>query len=146
MLPSKHSATYELHSAIIGIENLFTVFFRVAVLHRFYCTILTNTYLGLSTIYLEKSNSNEILCFIICKESKCLRILVSSHFSLGNFAIAKRERVGCFTLIVSLLSHGCLYSESLLHGAMGWVSVIVAFDLERKKTKVYIILSCSLGS
>ena len=28
---------FYLHLAIIGLENLFLVFLRVAVLHRFYC-------------------------------------------------------------------------------------------------------------
>ena len=29
--------TFDLHQAIIGLENHFSVFFRVDVLHRFYC-------------------------------------------------------------------------------------------------------------
>ena len=29
--------TFDLHLAIIDLENQFSVFFRVAVLHRFYC-------------------------------------------------------------------------------------------------------------
>ena len=29
--------TFDLHKAIIGLENQFSVFLRVAVLHRFYC-------------------------------------------------------------------------------------------------------------
>ena len=29
--------TFDLHKAIIGLENKFVVFLRVAVLHRFYC-------------------------------------------------------------------------------------------------------------
>ena len=28
---------FDLHSAIIGLDNQFSVFMRVAVLHRFYC-------------------------------------------------------------------------------------------------------------
>ena len=31
--------TFDLHYAIIGLENKFLVFLRVAVLYRFYCTI-----------------------------------------------------------------------------------------------------------
>ena len=31
--------TFDLHSALIGLENQFVVFLRVAVLHRFYCTV-----------------------------------------------------------------------------------------------------------
>ena len=30
--------TFDLHSAITGIKNLFSIFLRVAVLHRFYCS------------------------------------------------------------------------------------------------------------
>ena len=33
--------TFDLHSLIIGLENLFVVFLRVAVLHRFYCIMLS---------------------------------------------------------------------------------------------------------
>ena len=33
-------ATFDLHKAIIGLENQFSVFFRVAVLHRFYCDFI----------------------------------------------------------------------------------------------------------
>ena len=29
--------TFDLHYAIIGLENHFSVFLRVAILHRFYC-------------------------------------------------------------------------------------------------------------
>ena len=32
--------TFDLHYAIVGLENHFLVFLRVAVLHRFYCTVL----------------------------------------------------------------------------------------------------------
>ena len=31
--------TFDLHQAIIGLKKQFLVFFRVAVLHRFYCTL-----------------------------------------------------------------------------------------------------------
>ena len=31
--------TFDLHLAKIGLENQFVVFLRVAVLHRFYCTL-----------------------------------------------------------------------------------------------------------
>ena len=31
--------TFDLHKAIIGHENQFSVFSRVAVLHRFYCSL-----------------------------------------------------------------------------------------------------------
>ena len=31
--------SFDLHSAIIGLENQFLLFLRVAVLHRFYCII-----------------------------------------------------------------------------------------------------------
>ena len=31
---------FDLHEAIIGLENQFLVFLRVAVLHRFYCTTI----------------------------------------------------------------------------------------------------------
>ena len=30
--------TFDLHLAIIGLENQFSVFLRVVVLHRFYCS------------------------------------------------------------------------------------------------------------
>ena len=33
----KHSAIFDLHLVIIGLENQFLVFLRVATLHRFYC-------------------------------------------------------------------------------------------------------------
>ena len=32
--------TFELHKAIIGLENQFVVFLRVAFLHRFYCIFM----------------------------------------------------------------------------------------------------------
>ena len=31
--------TFDFHLAIISLENQFLVFLRVAVLHRFYCTV-----------------------------------------------------------------------------------------------------------
>ena len=34
---------FDLHEAIIGLEKHFSVFLRVAVLHRFYCTKLEVT-------------------------------------------------------------------------------------------------------
>ena len=37
--------------------------------------------------------------------------------------LAGEERAGCFTLIVSLMSCGCLCSLSLPHGAVGWSAV-----------------------
>ena len=54
--------TFDLHKAIIGLENQFVAFLRVAVLDRFYCTFtihpcLKYTYLG--TI-LEFSNESHI--------------------------------------------------------------------------------------
>ena len=36
--------TFDLHSAIIGLENQFVVFLRVAVSHRFYCILLSLLY------------------------------------------------------------------------------------------------------
>ena len=40
--------TFDLHLAIIGLENQFAVFLRVAVLHRFYC--VTSDLKGLFSI------------------------------------------------------------------------------------------------
>ena len=34
--------TFGLHSAIIGLENQFSVLLRVAVLHMFHCTLILN--------------------------------------------------------------------------------------------------------
>ena len=34
--------TFDLHKVIIGLENQFSVFLRVALLHRFYCMKFTN--------------------------------------------------------------------------------------------------------
>ena len=40
MLTLAHSANFlDLHQAIIGLENHFSVFLRVTVLHAFYCTL-----------------------------------------------------------------------------------------------------------
>ena len=36
--------TFDLHYAKIGLENQFLVFFRVAVLHRFYCGVKMQTW------------------------------------------------------------------------------------------------------
>ena len=33
--------TFDLHLAIVGLEKNFLVFFRVALLHRFYCTCIS---------------------------------------------------------------------------------------------------------
>ena len=33
--------TFDLHLAIIGLENQFSDFLRVAVLHRFYCNTMS---------------------------------------------------------------------------------------------------------
>ena len=40
------SNTFDLHYAIIGLQKQFLALFRVAVLHRFYCTctLMTKTY------------------------------------------------------------------------------------------------------
>ena len=32
--------TFDLHLAIIGLENQFSVFLRVAILHRFFCIFI----------------------------------------------------------------------------------------------------------
>ena len=37
------SNTFDVYSVIIGLENQFSVFLRVSVLHRFYCTVLYST-------------------------------------------------------------------------------------------------------
>ena len=34
-------STFDLHQAIIGLENQFLVFLRVAILHRFYCKLFS---------------------------------------------------------------------------------------------------------
>ena len=54
---------------------------------------------------------------------------------LFNFAVVslrekERERAGCFTLIVFLISRGCKNLVSKPHNAFGWsaVSVIVTFS------------------
>ena len=36
--------TFDLHYAIIGLENQFVVYMRVVVLHRFYCIFLSFQY------------------------------------------------------------------------------------------------------
>ena len=51
MIPLMHSRgafcnTFDLHLAIIGLENQFLVFLRVAVLHRFYCNFKSNFHFG----------------------------------------------------------------------------------------------------
>ena len=35
--------TFDLHLAIIGLENQFLVFLRMAVLHSFYCKLISFT-------------------------------------------------------------------------------------------------------
>ena len=41
MLPLEQMScnTFDLHEEIIGLENKFSVFLRVAILHRFYCKV-----------------------------------------------------------------------------------------------------------
>ena len=46
--------------------------------------------------------------------------------ALSSFAIIlkrKRERAGCFAIIVSRMSCYCKYSVAIPHGAMGWYAV-----------------------
>ena len=45
--------TFDLHKAIIGLEKQFSFFFlRVAVLHRFYCTVLGDCHMVLVSVSL----------------------------------------------------------------------------------------------
>ena len=43
--------TFDLHYAIIGLENHFFVFLRVAVLHRFYCNCGQNDLIIVHTVF-----------------------------------------------------------------------------------------------
>ena len=59
MLPLEHSVigafcnTFDLHSALIGLKNQFSVFLRVAVLHRFYC-IQNLNFKGAAFLYADR--------------------------------------------------------------------------------------------
>ena len=48
---------FDLHKVIIGLENQFSVFFRVGVLHKFYCI--------LRSLWIYFPNFFEFLSFLI---------------------------------------------------------------------------------
>ena len=60
--------TYDLHYAIIGIENQLSVFLRVTVLHWFYCIGIVNEYFfiswypNISTLFCMTSNLEILTC------------------------------------------------------------------------------------
>ena len=81
----------------------------------------------------EKADLLALVCDLYCDfVSFPFCILGQVWYLIYQFLILAVFRT-FFTLIVFLLSRGCLYSESLLHDAMVWAAVIVAFDLKRKK-------------
>ena len=58
------SPTFDLHQEIIGLENQFSVFLRVATLHRLYCTVyfMTNLLFLNHHLYLLYVSYTDSLC------------------------------------------------------------------------------------
>ena len=74
--------TFDLHKAIIGLENQFSVFFRVAVLHRFYCNPC-----NLSQMFYKLIKFSDYFDFIVVR---AIDVLLYLPYNIVSLTFRKR--------------------------------------------------------